>query len=236
MKPIQGWILLGLGLCGFFACKDPQPSWSIKVFRLDQENHGWQVGYADYPEQADVETFYQFAHGLLTLPSPLQAEGKALMVEGSNHSDDLLMYITRPFSGLLPNRIYEMHLLLKFASDQPANAVGVGGSPGSSVFVKLGSSTQEPKVSLDPQDHHYRLNIDVGSQSQSGADAQMVGDISNGLDRVQWAFKTLSTTGPLKVKTDALGRCWLFAGTDSGFEAKTRVYYQEIQVNFRLMP
>ena len=38
----------------------------------------------------------------------------------------------------------------------------------------------------------------------------------------------------LKVTTDAAGKIWFFAGTDSGFEATTTIYYTV--VSFSLSP
>lgn len=62
-----------------------------------------------------------------------------------------------------------------------------------------------------------------------------VGDIANGNEHctgeVPYEYVTFSNVDdPLMITTDENGQLWLFVGTDSGFEGRTVLYYDTIQV------
>ena len=89
---------------------------------------GWAGDFADYPITDSV--FYQLAFNRTTLPAPLNTAKHALMITGSNHSDDLFMFIKKKITGLQPNTTYMVKIDVEFASRAPTNGVGVGGAPG----------------------------------------------------------------------------------------------------------
>ncbi len=70
---------------------------------------------------------------------------------------------------------------LELASNENAGAVGVGGSPSESVFLKTGATAVEPMVTTD-SDGWLRMSIDKGNQSTSGASAVVVGNIAKDSD------------------------------------------------------
>lgn len=181
---------------------------------------GWTGDFADYP--AGEEEFYQLALGFARLPSYLATDRFAIVLSGNNHSDDLCMFLRRKVTGLSPDTDYQVRLRVRLASNAPAGAVGIGGAPGESVFVKAGVSLMRPAA--DPQTR--LLNIDKGNQSVGGADAIVLGDIavSTPIDAPRYRFKVLENTRePFAFRTDASGEAWLFFATDSGFEGSTRL-------------
>ena len=103
------------------------------------------------------------------------------------------------------------------------------GSPGDSVYMKLGASTEEPQAAT-AADGWLRLNIDYGQQAQGGEDARVVGTLGNSHecedpDSAPWELRTLSTGNEIMhVRTDRNGAFWMFVGSDSGFEARTDWY------------
>jgi hypothetical protein len=198
-------------------------------FDLTRDAEGWGGGFADLPVDYEQDS-YQLDFGYVD--SPLG--GKALMLSSMNRSDDIFMYIKKKMTaanGLSPNTTYLVTIEVKFASKAPAGAVGVGGAPGEAVYVKVGASKIEP-VPVD-KDGFYELSVDKGQQSTGGRDAVVVGNVAKVVneDFETYELKTLSNQdNPLEVTTDADGNMWIFAGTDSGFEGLTTLYYSEVKV------
>jgi hypothetical protein len=63
----------------------------------------------------------------------------------------------------------------------------------------------------------------------------VAGNIANGLEPVAGAGNPYASIvreviHEFDVRADAQGRLWLFLGTDSGFEGKTRIYLQHVTV------
>jgi hypothetical protein len=198
-------------------------------FDLNQIGEGWGGGFADLPVNFEQDS-YQLDFGYTD--SPLG--GKAIMISSMNRSDDVFMFIKKKITaadGLSANTTYLVTIEVKFASNAPAGAMGVGGAPGEAVYVKVGAASIEP-VPVD-KDGFYELSVDKGQQSSGGRDAYVVGNVAKVVsdDFETYELKTLSNQGnPLEVATDADGNMWIFVGTDSGFEGLTTLYYTEVSV------
>ncbi|MEW6306089.1 MAG: hypothetical protein AB1705_21640 [Verrucomicrobiota bacterium] len=206
----------------------PRRDGLVANFNLRRSSCAWQAGFADYP--AGQERFYELAWQ----GSHHRQMLRGLFLSGSNHSDDLFMYIKRPLGGLKPLTRYEVGGAVQFLSKAPTGCVGIGGDPGASVFVKFGASTHEPCGVIE--DGMVRLNVDIGHQSNDGANALVIGDIATSSTNCHnecYELKELETTTPLLVRTDECGALWIFVGTDSGFEGKTSVIYTRVHVRVR---
>ncbi|UJH91654.1 hypothetical protein LZ575_02905 [Antarcticibacterium sp. 1MA-6-2] len=190
---------------------------------------GWEGHFADYP--VGEEDFYELQFNHSPLPEPLDQNQKSLKQSGNNHSDDLFMYIKKKISGLRANQVYDVTFTVEVATNAASNSFGAGGSPASSVVIKAGATTIEPKKEVDDLDH-YRMNIDIGSQVSSGDDMLVIGDFSNGLEENIYKLKTLTNESSFTVTTDENGEVWAIVGTDSGFEATTTIYYNKIAIEF----
>jgi len=202
-------------------------------FDFEGGPQGWVSGFADLPADAEPE-FFELESDWRPLPDDL--EGDALYVRGHNHSDDLWMYWRRAVEGLEADTTYEVDMVIEMASNVPAGLVGIGGSPGESVFVKAGASTVEPEADADDAGW-LRMNVDKGNQSEGGDDAVVVGTIANPnidpetADGLTYELMTLDSTGlGLTATTDSSGTLWVFVGSDSGFEGATALYYSRIEV------
>lgn len=196
-------------------------------------NQGWIGDFADY--DIGEETFFELAWGWFNLPVPIMIEGetlsKGMFLSGNNHSDDLFMFMKRQIKGLKPNTHYALSFVVTIENNIPPDQFGIGGSPGESVFFKVGASKKEPEKVAEGQ--IYRLNIDKGNQSQGGKNAIVVGNLANPLvdpNHPTYQPKTFANEIPLNVKTDEKGHLWLFVGTDSGFEGPTHYYIADIKV------
>ena len=115
--------------------------------------------------------------------------------------------------------------------------VGVGGAPGESVWIKAGATAVEP---LPVRDGFYlRMNVDIGSQSAGGEQAVVLGNIANSRGCEQprrWEIKSFqSRSTPIPISIPSNGQAWLLFGSDSGFEARTEIYFTRAAVTFTPM-
>lgn len=236
MKYACSRILIVTLLLGVFGClsSDNQAAVELftKSFQFNDSDFGWTPGFADYPAGPDDSVFYElrFAH----TEEPTGTRQKSLMLSGNNHSDDLFMFLKKKMTGFRPNTEYTLTFDLEFATDAKEGSVGVGGSPGEGVFLKVGATAMEPKAVIDA--NYYVMNIDKGNQSTGGQDMIMIGDIaapatSNGYTLITRSNAT-SNDLPLTVRSNGAGELWLIVGTDSGFEGVTTLYYTKIFIVF----
>jgi hypothetical protein len=194
--------------------------------------HGWTAGFSDYP--AADEPIYNLQSDYRTLQAPLDTSQRALFISGVNRSDDLFMYWKGQIVGLSPGTSYRASFEVEFATNVPSGCVGVGGSPGESVYIKAGATDIEPESVL--VDGWYLMNIDKGNQAIGGENAVVLGDIANsqpcGGGEPQWELKQLVGTETVDVTADPDGRVWLLVGSDSGFESITSLYYTRMLATF----
>jgi hypothetical protein len=222
-------LLLFLGAC-------TMPDQEIKVFSISylfkDLDEGWKGDFADYPEGDSVNYELFFKHD--TLPENLNANAtiKGLHISGNNGSDDLFMFVKKKIIGLRPNTSYVLLFNVKFASNAPTGAVGVGGAPGESVIVKAGATLVEPKKEL--QAGMYHMNIDKGNQSEEGADMINIGHVGVASTTTAYTIVTRNnnSSNGFLITTDSSGEVWLVVGTDSGFEGSTTLYYTQVDVLF----
>lgn len=190
---------------------------------------GWSGDFADYPVSDSV--FYELKFKRSILPPPLDTGKYALMITGSNHSDDLFMFLKRKITGLSQNKIYKILIDIELASNVPTNAAGIGGAPGESVFLKAGATLIEPaKVQSNG---FYLMNIDKSNQAAPGADMDTIGHI--GVSDTTTVFTLINRTNAghlFSISTDEDGSVWICIGTDSGFEGITTLYYSKITLTF----
>jgi len=195
---------------------------------------GWVEGFADYPFGQDA--FYMLEADYRALEPPLDTSRSALYIAGTNRSDDLWMYYkTQVF--LPADSTFRVRFDVEIATDVPSGCFGVGGSPGEGVTVKAGVSVIEPDRELDAAGF-WRMNIDKGQQTQGGEDVVVIGDLANSRPcelGPEWELKRLGGGGSMMLTTDSTGRAWLFVGTDSGFEARSAVYYTRFRAVFDRM-
>jgi hypothetical protein len=205
---------------------------SEPTFDFEDGEQGWVAGFADLPADVDPE-FYELESSWEPLPSPL--EGHGIYIQGHNHSDDLFMFLKKQMEGLEPEAAYQATFAIDLATNVPEGLMGIGGSPGDSVYVKAGTTTIEPEV-VEDAGGVLRMNIDKGQQSNGGEDMIVLGTIAytpeSPEDAGQWQIKSLDSAGqPFSVTSDGDGKVWFIAGTDSGFEGLTAVYYDKIAVD-----
>jgi len=230
-----GKLIFLLGLTGLFGCDLSSDSSGILVFShgfdFSESQHSWEVDFTDFPAGTDSSS-YELKFAYTDRPANLGANKKSMMLSGNNHSDDLFMFMKRKVSDLTPNTDYTLVFEVELASNAPKGAVGIGGAPGESVFLKAGATSTEPKKVIE--DNHYALNVDKGNQSEAGETAIVLGDIAVSYDTQDYELISRNNTGntPFIARSNSKGEIWLIVGTDSGFEGTTTLYYTRVNVVF----
>lgn len=201
-------------------------------FDFQEEIQSFTAGFADY--SVDQEASFELDSGWEEVPDVADRNG--FMLTGKNLSDDLFMFIKRQITGLEPGTLYDVTFEVEIATPEGENCPGAGGSPGTSVYVKAGMTPVEPKA-VDDGSGFLLMNVDKSNQGSGGSDAIVIGDMAGttmSCDRSTFELKSLDSEGQaFTVMTDDQGRAWLLLGTDSGFEATTRVYFTRVAVHLQ---
>ncbi|MDN3668048.1 hypothetical protein QWY93_01690 [Echinicola jeungdonensis] len=216
---------------------DPNPSGNLDerqlTFDFEENLEGWEGGFADYPVE-DPERFELiYEHSIL--PDEIGETYYGAKIGGQNLSDDLFMFLKKAITGLKPSTQYEVQFNIELASQYPEESVGIGGSPGGSVFLKAGASSIEPLPIV--QNGYYRMNIDKGNQSQDGNDMTNIGTI--GIEGEEFRYELIQRGNGgtnFQAQSDGSGQLWLIIGTDSGFEGRTELYYNTINIHLKEVP
>lgn len=201
-------------------------------FDFSKDDSGFIPIFADYPNSEGVEDFYEFRHEYGKVP--IDGAGNGLFISGNNHSDDLFMGYVKMLDGFIPGRAYHFKVSFKLATNVEAGLVGIGGSPGEAVAVKCGVTTEQPQIILENSGsfEYFRMNIDIGAQGNSGKDMMVVGDMAKieSSHPDQYEFKTFQAE--FDAVANICGEVFLIIGTDSGFEATTSYYLDDISVSW----
>ena len=223
------------GSAGLLANLSSRPA-RARSFAYDfhRGEQGFAADFADYPPaHRDI---YRLMSDHRSLPPPLES-GSALYLSGVNRSDDLFMFFKGQVGGLVPGARYEVAVSAEIATDTPSGCIGIGGAPGESVWIKAGATTVEPLPVLVGT--YLRMNVDIGSQSNSGEDAVVLGNVANSRsceEPRQWERKSFEARSiPARVSASPEGRAWLLFGVDSGFEGRTEVYFTRATAVFTPM-
>lgn len=219
--------LAGLALAASMLVSPVYASENRVTFDFERDDSGFTPIYADYPGGEGVEEFYELRHGHEKIP--IDGAGKGLFLSGSNHSDDLFMAYYKELAGFQPGRLYAFHVTFRLATNVDGGMIGVGGSPGASVYVKGGIAMEEPGRVQDELGY-CRLNLDKGNQGQGGTDLALLGNLEKekAVRSEEYEWKEFSFDA--RARADAEGRLWLVLGTDSGFEAVSSYYLDGISL------
>lgn len=118
----------------------PEKSLSFN-YDFETGNQGWTAGFSDYPSDYDDLSIYKLASGIKSLPDDQSKH--AFYIAGHNRSDDLFMYLKTKVSGLQASTRYIANIKIDMLSREGDNCFGIGGAPGSSVYVKFGVADYE---------------------------------------------------------------------------------------------
>lgn len=232
MKSVKLWSVLALA-AGLSACSPLRNDTTVPIqvgqFNFEENTEGWTGDLAEYSTEIDSTSIeFNFRHS--ALPKAIDTTRNGLRMQSHNRSDDMFMFTKRKVQGLSPNTTYQVYFEIEMGTSYPANSLGTGGSPGSSVYLKAGASSKEPRKVLE--NNFYKLNLDKGQQSEGGKELVVLGNVANGLDSAAYKLvKRDNLKNPVEATTDANGVLWLVVGTDSGFEGLTVLYYDKMSIS-----
>lgn len=218
-----------IGMSVLAGCAAEKNTAGEALFDFSKDDGGFIPVFSDYPDEPDVEQFYEFRTGHEEVP--VADAGKGLFISGNNHSDDLFMGYYKELTGLAPETEYQFTVRFRLATNVEGGMVGIGGSPGESVFVKCGVASLKPENELD-ESNHFRLNLNKGSQSQSGIDMEVIGTLAKTENNLPGEYEFNEMEISMTSQTDEKGRVYLMIGTDSGFEGVTTYYLDDIFVSW----
>lgn len=209
--------------------EDPVQDRHFDLAEPPEDGADWEAGFTDYPEGWGEDM--ELTAGRDTLPESFSGTGFHL--GGTNRSDDLFMFLTRPVEGFEPGAEYRVDLTVRFLSAAPRQCAGIGGPPGESVHMKAGAAGRRPEPVREDGD--WRLNVDKGNQLSDGSAAERIGDVATSNEDCRegiWEeLENRSEEGRVAM-ADEDGRIWLLVGTDSGFEGRTVLFYTDVEARF----
>lgn len=222
--------LLALSMmAGYTSATAVSDSTNSVTFDFEMDNAGFAPIYADYPAGEGVEEFYEFQYDYGKVP--IEGAGNGIFISGNNHSDDLFMGYMKVLEGLTPSRTYHFTVSFKLATNVEGGMIGVGGSPGASVYVKGGVTAEKPQCEPDDQ-QHYRLNIDKGNQGTDGRDMRLLGNLEKEDAQRPGEYEWKVFSFSMQAKANDSGCVYLIIGTDSGFEATSSYYLDDISITW----
>ena len=201
------------------------------VFKFSEtENNYWSAGFSDYP--AGQEEMFRLRHASRPLPEETGQVKSSLMLSGHNYSDDLFMYLYRKIENLRPNTTYSISFNVELASNAPRHSLGIGGSPGASVYLKAGAFSYAPERKREMMgDHAYwQVNFDKGNQAQGGKDVAVLGHVGTDQNNFTYTLIERNSSEPLAATTNKEGELWILIGTESGFEGETTLYFTHVRL------
>lgn len=204
-------------------------------FDFEDGSDGWASDVSDFSDATRPEDIVSETG---VVPPGIDEESGWFHLAASNRSDDMFLYMSRLIgeqADLVPSAVYTVEFTISAASNAPSNCAGIGGAPRESVWLKVGASTSQPVPIQEDGDTH--LSVDKGNQSQGGKAAEVAGVIANGIPCEEalesdqpYAVVTWEEKLDDPVTTNAEGEMWLFVGIDSGFEGRSSLYYDSVEV------
>jgi hypothetical protein len=244
------------------------------VFDFQSGGDGdFQAIFRDLPEEIHAEYLRRKAEGLdlgpvAPLPGPLveiEADtthwmlhdgmfpmpdgigGSGFLVQSTNRSDDIDMYIVKqlgPDDGVAPDTTYQVSFLeLALAGDAPVGALGVGGAP--ELHIQGVATAVDPtRFVVDDFDHVRAppgvfdggLGVPLGSTGACLAEGAVsdreLEPCPPPPERTRFELAGFTPDGTTTVTTGAEARFWVMVGGHSGFEGFSAIYYARVAFRF----
>ena len=227
-------ILVGSGIytdCPPGGCDGASEPTDALTFTFDRGPQGFFAGFADYPP-ADAEFYVDFR-----LPRPPAPAGVALRPVHLRSQPERrsLHVLQRTHRRPVARRALQRHRQ-RGNRHQHAGRVYRCRRPAGREWIKAGATrrTASGQRRLLPADEHrHRQSVRAGGQ------AVVLGNIANSRNceqSRQWERKSFQgRPTPVPISIPSNGQAWLLFGADSGFEARTEIYFTRAAVTFTPM-
>lgn len=244
------------------------------VFDFQSGSDGdFQAIFRDLPEEIHAEYLRRKAEGLdlgpvAPLPGPLVEieadsthwmlhdgmfpmpdgiEGSGFLVQSTNRSDDIDMYIVKelgPEDGVAPDTTYQVSFLeLALAGDAPVSALGVGGAP--ELHIQGLATGVDPSTFVVDELDHVRappgvfaggVGVPLGSTGACLAEGAVsdreLEPCPPAPERTRFRLTEFAPEQSTEVTSGADGRFWVMVGGHSGFEGFSAIYYARVAFRF----
>lgn len=206
----------------------------VLSYSFSNSVEGFEIDVADY--DVDHPDNNKIAAGLAQLPEPYEYR-QGIRFSWFNYSDDFKGLIKKQITELEADTTYSVSFRVDIVTSESNECVGVGGGPGSSVFVKGAVLPFEPTRFVSSEsgaNAMYRVNIDDGQSG--GEDVVLLGNIGLPIscDASQesrvWEQKTLANDEEYTIITSSTGDAWVYVSIDSGFEGTTEVFIADVEL------
>lgn len=199
----------------------------------------WEAVFADY----DAATRDDGLEGEAGVVVPGSGGVAGFRLSGNNHADDLYMGMRRKVAGLRGVALYTLEYSVRLWTNTGEGCLGVGGSPGDSVYIKVGAASVRPapEPAGDGQAvWTFPPAVDKGNQAAGGPAGSVAGTAANGQNGPcgndgdpYTAIEYNGVTHPFTVGSNKYGELWLLVGSDSGFEGNTTIFWERVDVTLR---
>lgn len=190
---------------------------------------GWFSDFADLPMDSERTPRSDFELEGTYSDGPFDG-AKTYKLSGNNLSSDLFMFISKKIDQLTPNQTYYALVSVDLYSNIPTGLVGIGGSPGESVYLKAGILDFKPTVYTEAGFDY--LNVDKGNQAQEGTEMINLGNITHNGSTQDYQLIQRNHSELIVFKSNADGEAWVILGTESGFMGTTTLYYNQVRITF----
>ncbi len=203
------------------------------IEKFDQGISDWIGGFADYPDSLESELDLKIEYK--ELDNVFEEDNHALVLSGKNPHEDLFYYISRKFSDLDPNSVYQ----LSFSYEILMEAIGKNTVDETELYFKAGGLSVKPESTLDfspvSENAAYNyLNADKGNDQVNGTDQiYYFGKIEEHLDQEKVILKGETDQISILVQTNANGEFWIIFGIDSNTPSELSFAFNTIIVFFQ---
>ena len=212
--------------------KNDAPTVTLPItysYDFEEDEEGFEAIFSDYHDDGNNYESYEMKSDYTSIPVT-GVSSKGLYIKSMNRSDDIFMGYVKEITGLLKDQSYTFDISFQLATNVDAGGFGIGGSPGTAVYIKAGMVTEKPEMEKDEIGVYRFTNLDTGSQASGGKDLLQIGNVEK--PEENWVegfmFKSFSTT--VTAKTNSEGSIYLMIGSDSGFEGLTEYYIDDVSI------
>lgn len=204
---------------------------SFDVFSANYDfsisSYGWEGDFADYVAKDSSKMGLKFEYSELPPTSQNDLNKKFLTLKGKNTNSSLFFFIKKKVTDLRPDTEYTLVFEVQLIFGLDSGLVDSG-------YLKVGATAEEPTKIVDAD--YCRINIDKGSNGNSGIDMLVIGKAASTTSYEVQDFSInqntpgYNTNPPLRVKTNKSGELWLIIGMDSMVKGKQAIYFKSANV------
>lgn len=198
-------------------------------FSFEENDQGFTIGVADYSVEHPLNQFIEAR--IIELPPPYEYRN-GIRFTWKNYNQDIKGFVKKKVTGLKASREFEVNFSVDILTYMSEECLGIGGSPGTDVTIKVNILSKEPIIYIDESGAFPIYRLDIDDPLYGGAGTHYLGNI--GLPFVcddlflsqekVWEVKTLSNDQIVNFTSNEAGEGWVYLSIDSGVGNTSEVY------------